>query len=323
MIFLNRGLLCFLLCVLGLFGNDAAAVNVINANTLITNVVDTYIVTDPAGNPIIETDAKGNVVSQVRYQPYGEPTQLVGSQPTTGGDSPGFEGKIVDRTTGLSNFGARYYDSKSGRFMSIDPAKAREGDAHGFTHYAFANDNPYRYVDPDGRAIVSVNPNNNGELASMINSLALGTFSFNANNQLQLVNPSGDSTKYSSYYQSRLVQGIKSRDTITVEINTDVLTNSGKLMNVDAAKGGGVTFGYASGGDQRVVISGNSDPNLKDVNGTPLRDNPADILAHELVGHAIPRVAGSDTGNAVANENKVRAQVEDGGQRAAEPWHAE
>lgn len=30
---------------------------------------------------------------------------------------------------------------------------------------------------------------------------------------------------------------------------------------------------------------------------------------HELVGHAIPRMAGSDTGNAISNENKVRSEI--------------
>ena len=135
--------LCSLL--LCLFATGAAA------DTIISNVVVTYVVTDPAGSPIVETDANGNVVSQVRDQPYGEPTQLVGSQPTTGGDAPGFGGKIIDRTTGLSYFGARYYNPKSGRFMSVDPAGAPEGDPYRFNHYAFGNDNPYRYVDPDGK----------------------------------------------------------------------------------------------------------------------------------------------------------------------------
>jgi hypothetical protein len=40
----------------------------------------------------------------------------------------------------------------------------------------------------------------------------------------------------------------------------------------------------------------------------PIGDAPADILAHELVGHAIPMTLGGDTGNAVDNENKVRSE---------------
>ena len=44
---------------------------------------------------------------------------------------------------------------------------------------------------------------------------------------------------------------------------------------------------------------------------------------HELVGHAIPRMIGSDTGNAVSNENKVRAQVPPAYLRESDPSHKE
>ncbi|MDF2435358.1 MAG: hypothetical protein JWP44_4989 [Mucilaginibacter sp.] len=75
---------------------------------------------------------------------------------------------------------------------------------------------------------------------------------------------------------------------------------------------------------EEVVISGNSLNGLQ-YTGKPLRDDPADILAHELVGHAIPHATKSDTGNAVDNENKVRAQEGAGknAQRAKEPTHVE
>jgi hypothetical protein len=38
------------------------------------------------------------------------------------------------------------------------------------------------------------------------------------------------------------------------------------------------------------------------------RDPPNMALMHELVGHAIPRLVGRDTGNAVEDENKVRRE---------------
>jgi len=45
---------------------------------------------------------------------------------------------------------ARYYDPVIGRFMSNDPIGFR--DVHSFNRYTYANNNPYKYVDPDGRA---------------------------------------------------------------------------------------------------------------------------------------------------------------------------
>lgn len=49
---------------------------------------------------------------------------------------------------------------------------------------------------------------------------------------------------------------------------------------------------------------------------------PQFILMHELVGHAIPATIGSDSGNAVTDENKVRGEI---GMplRQAEPSHVE
>ena len=51
---------------------------------------------------------------------------------------------------------ARYYDPVIGRFYSNDPVGTLEhlggtGGIHGFNRYAYANNNPYKYVDPDGK----------------------------------------------------------------------------------------------------------------------------------------------------------------------------
>ncbi|WP_245219856.1 MULTISPECIES: RHS repeat-associated core domain-containing protein [Pseudoalteromonas] len=50
---------------------------------------------------------------------------------------------------------ARYYDPVIGRFMSNDPVDVmghmgRGNPVHGFGRYTYANNNPYKYVDPDG-----------------------------------------------------------------------------------------------------------------------------------------------------------------------------
>ena len=50
---------------------------------------------------------------------------------------------------------ARYYDPVIGRFYSNDPVDSlghmqRGNPIHGFGRYTYANNNPYKYVDPDG-----------------------------------------------------------------------------------------------------------------------------------------------------------------------------
>lgn len=50
----------------------------------------------------------------------------------------------------MGRFVQRYYDPSIGRFLSVDPVAAHEtGD--NFNRYAYANINPYRFTDPDGR----------------------------------------------------------------------------------------------------------------------------------------------------------------------------
>ena len=51
---------------------------------------------------------------------------------------------------------ARYYDPVIGRFYSNDPVDATaflsQGNIHGFNRYTYANNNPYRYIDPNGES---------------------------------------------------------------------------------------------------------------------------------------------------------------------------
>jgi len=47
---------------------------------------------------------------------------------------------------------ARYYDPVIGRFYSNDPVGFTASNPMMFNRYAYANNNPYKYVDPDGMA---------------------------------------------------------------------------------------------------------------------------------------------------------------------------
>ena len=60
-------------------------------------------------------------------------------------------GKVQDTTTGLVYFGARWFDPITGRFLGFDPANVTDDNPHSFNRYAYGNNNPYKYLDPDGR----------------------------------------------------------------------------------------------------------------------------------------------------------------------------
>ncbi len=65
-----------------------------------------------------------------------------------------FTGHYQDPGTGLVYMGARWYNPEIGRFYSIDPVGFDEGNVHSFNRYAYGNNNPFRFLDPDGKEII-------------------------------------------------------------------------------------------------------------------------------------------------------------------------
>lgn len=63
-----------------------------------------------------------------------------------------FTGKERDSESGLDNFGKRYDSSSMGRFMTPDAfyKDSHVGDPQSWNEYAYARNNPLRYVDPTG-----------------------------------------------------------------------------------------------------------------------------------------------------------------------------
>ncbi|WP_407290129.1 RHS repeat domain-containing protein [Xanthomonas campestris] len=100
--------------------------------------------TDALGSPIAVTDTAGQVVERTDYQPYGSP---IGKTV----DGIGYTGHAMDGLTGLTYMQQRYYDQGLGRFLSVDPVAADSVLASNFNRYWYANNNPYRFTDPDGR----------------------------------------------------------------------------------------------------------------------------------------------------------------------------
>ena len=100
-----------------------------------------------------QADPAGNIVWKENYRPFGE---RLTNQAESADNRQWFHGKAADEDTGLQYFGARYYDPVLGRFMGVDPVGFQEDNIHSFNKYAYGNNNPYRFVDPDGRQAVGV-----------------------------------------------------------------------------------------------------------------------------------------------------------------------
>src|SRR5690606_11554464 len=160
-----------------------------------------YQHTDALGSPVAETDESGQVVRRARLTAWGEPVD------GTWSNGPGFTGHRMDAASKLVYMQQRYYDPMLGLFLSTDPVTAYSNPIGQFHRYRYANNNPYKFTDPDGREIRPINSNQAAQIENDINAQASEEFRFDSNNRLQSVgpNPSGGG---SQTYSNSLNDGI-------------------------------------------------------------------------------------------------------------------
>jgi RHS repeat-associated protein len=105
-------------------------------------------------NPIASTIAVSNqagVAVQERYNSFG--SSLVPNATFKATTNVRFAGHYSDDEADLIYMGARYYNPRIGRFISPDPARFSEKDLRSFNKYSYANNNPQKFIDPDGRVV--------------------------------------------------------------------------------------------------------------------------------------------------------------------------
>ena len=120
-------------------------------NNASTNAL-TYLHPNVSGSPLMATDAFGNALWREDYLAFGEKTKYEAS---VNQNQNFFIGKPTDATTGLVYFGARWYDPAVARFLSFDPAEVDDANPHSFNRYSYGNNNPHKFLDPDGRAAIA------------------------------------------------------------------------------------------------------------------------------------------------------------------------
>ncbi|GAA4887159.1 polymorphic toxin-type HINT domain-containing protein [Streptomyces coeruleoprunus] len=111
----------------------------------------TWLSSDHNGTANVQIDAATQTVTRRRMQPFGEDR---GAQPTSWTGERGFAGGTKD-TTGLTHLGARDYDPITGRFVSADPI-ADLKDPQQINGYAYSNNNPVTFADPDGKWLAAM-----------------------------------------------------------------------------------------------------------------------------------------------------------------------
>ncbi|OQR63106.1 hypothetical protein B6E66_15835 [Streptomyces maremycinicus] len=110
-----------------------------------------WMCTDHNGTANLQIDATSQAVTRRQMQPFGETR---GTQPASWAGEKGFVGGTQD-PTGLTHLGAREYDPALGRFISADPV-ADLKDPQQINGYAYSNNNPVTFSDPDGKWFFSL-----------------------------------------------------------------------------------------------------------------------------------------------------------------------
>ncbi len=96
-----------------------------------------YYHLDRLGSPVAITDRHGEPVARYAWDAYGRAMAGI-FEPY---NSVGFTGHLYDQATGLTYFGARWYDAETGKFLSRDPIQ------DGWNWYAYVGGDPVNFVD--------------------------------------------------------------------------------------------------------------------------------------------------------------------------------
>ncbi len=103
---------------------------------------------DVQGNIRRLIDLKKTITTSYNFTPFGESLQTNPQDPNPWG----FASKRLDPELGLIYFGKRYYDPKTARWLTPDPA----GLIDSANPYQYVFNNPFRYSDPDGQFIFAI-----------------------------------------------------------------------------------------------------------------------------------------------------------------------
>ena len=108
-----------------------------------------YYMKDHRGTSRVISDASGTILDDSDFYPFGGERSVTSSS----GNTHKFTGKDRDSESGNDYFGARYYSSTTGRFISADPGwflVADPSNPQTWNQYSYALNNPLRFIDPTG-----------------------------------------------------------------------------------------------------------------------------------------------------------------------------
>jgi len=99
---------------------------------------------------VLVTGPDGTEVQRRVFEPFGK---MIASSTPTEPTAQLFTGHRFEAQSALYDFGARWYDPDTGRFLSVDPIVQALGDPQTHNAYGFVRNNPLSNVDADGMGL--------------------------------------------------------------------------------------------------------------------------------------------------------------------------
>ena len=109
-----------------------------------------YYLKDHLGSIRVVVNETGEIVSSDDYYPFGMILNGRSTNTAYTNAKYKFTSKERDVETGYDYFGARYYDSRIGRWLQVDQLFEKHPD---FSPYNYVLNNPLKLIDPDGKQV--------------------------------------------------------------------------------------------------------------------------------------------------------------------------
>jgi RHS repeat-associated protein len=256
-----------------------------------------YYFADHLDSSRVVTSATGAILDDADFYPFGGERVVTSSS----GNAYKFTGKERDSESGLDYFLARYYASAMGRFMSPDDfwKDSSVRDPQSWNKYAYARNNPLRYIDPTGEeATVSTQCNQEKKTCQVNVSATVSIYTNDKNISQEKLNEVAAKIKSDI---ERAWSGSFAQDGVTYNVTTSVSVSTAENESAALKSGAQNVIEIANEGPQNQIypnLTGGPDRGFLKIN---------DVLQTPAAAHEFTHLLGVDdkSGRNLSNSELV------------------
>ncbi|MFV0290461.1 MAG: RHS repeat domain-containing protein [Mangrovibacterium sp.] len=212
-----------------------------------------YYHPDHLGSASYITNLDGEVVQHIAYTPLCE--VFCEERNNTWNTPFLFNGKEYDSETGLYYYGARYYDARVSLWYGVDPLADHQKQA-GVSPYAYANNNPIRYIDPTG--MIWEDPKQAERLTKSVNNRIEDIEKNSAKIQAK-IDEGGLSDKKLAKFEGRLAENSQKAELLNQSLSDiEVIGNATETFKLGSPSASDGTHGIVKGADGVITIEGSN-----------------------------------------------------------------